>query len=454
MTSRVLIVSHEAPGHVMSGPAIRYWHLARVLGETLSVQLAVPGEPSLAGEGFEMVGYRREDGHPLATLAAEADVVLLAGFLLYHYPFLKAAARPLVIDLYDPFVLENLEIHRDKALETQAEIHAVNLKVLNEQLRLGDFFICAHETQRDFWLGMLTANERVNPYTVAADRTLRHLIDLTPFGLPEVPPRHRKQVLKGIYPGIGPEDRVIYWGGGLWEWFDPLTAIRAVVDVAQIHPEVRLFFAGTRHPNPDVPEMRMCQAARQLSDELDATGRWVFFNDWVPYQERENYLLEADVGLSLHFSHIETRFSFRTRLLDYIWAGLPMVITSGDTLSRRLGERGLARTVAPADTAAVREALLELLDQADARREAAPRFATLQAELSWERVAEPLRAFCRDPHLAADHQAVPSGEGTEEEKPPLITRAWRAWRERGLGGLLADVRSYLRWRLMTRSQGR
>ena len=48
---------------------------------------------------------------------------------------------------------------------------------------------------------------------------------------------------------------------------------------------------------------------------------------------RQNYFLESDVGIITHPQHIETRFSFRTRILDYLWAGLPVISTQGDILS-------------------------------------------------------------------------------------------------------------------------
>ena len=94
---------------------------------------------------------------------------------------------------------------------------------------------------------------------------------------------------------------------------------------------VRLFFQGTKHPHPGVPEMAIVGESRALASELGALDTSVFFNtSWVDYSERENYLTEADAGVSTHFSHIETTFSFRTRILDYLWAELPMVVTAGD----------------------------------------------------------------------------------------------------------------------------
>jgi hypothetical protein len=102
-----------------------------------------------------------------------------------------------------------------------------------------------------------------------------------------------------------------------------------------------LFFMGARHPNPQESERKGLRETIALSRELGLDGRAVFFNDWVPYAERENYLLEADVGVSLHRDHLETHFAFRTRFLDCLWAGLPIITTRGDVISgRRAGRCG------------------------------------------------------------------------------------------------------------------
>ncbi len=56
----------------------------------------------------------------------------------------------------------------------------------------------------------------------------------------------------------------------------------------------------------------------------------MFFNDgWVEYAQRQNFLLEATLGVTTHFDSAETRFSFRTRALDYLWAALPVVDYGG-----------------------------------------------------------------------------------------------------------------------------
>src|SRR5207244_1616744 len=82
-----------------------------------------------------------------------------------------------------------------------------------------------------------------------------------------------KQVLKGVVPGIREADFVLLWGGGIWNWFDPLTLIRAVARIAGQRDDVKLFFLGVRHPDPLIEEMAMAAQAVALADELGLTGR-------------------------------------------------------------------------------------------------------------------------------------------------------------------------------------
>ena len=85
----------------------------------------------------------------------------------------------------------------------------------------------------------------------------------------------------------------------------------------------------------------------------------------MPYERRQDFLLDADVGVSTHLLHLETAYSFRTRMLDYLWAGLPVVTTTGDGFAELVAEHGIGRTVPPADVDALAGALEELLGDDD-----------------------------------------------------------------------------------------
>src|SRR3954452_21143707 len=215
-----------------------------------------------------------------------------------EFPVLKSSRKPVVVDMYDPFHLEQLEQARDLSEQGRRDTVQSATAVLNEQILRGDFFLCASEKQRDFWLGQMAGLGRVNPVVYDRDETLGSLISVVPFGVEDEPPVATRRAVKGVIPGIAEDDKVVLWGGGIYNWFDPLTLIRAMAVVAERVPTARLLFMGVKHPNPEVPQMRMAVEAEQLAADLGLLGSVVVFNhDWVPYEERHNFLLESDIGV-------------------------------------------------------------------------------------------------------------------------------------------------------------
>lgn len=400
---RILIVSHDVVGPRMAGPGIRYRELARVLARHFRVTLAAPAPANESDRipAIELWPYDLNHWETLAPAVTQSDVIVLSGDVLGRFRMLAQTAVPLVIDGYDPHTFEALAMFAGSP--EQESSHRQRVGIMQLQCRVGDFFVCASERQRDWWLGWLEATGRVNVHTYADDPSLRRLVDLVPFGLPSSPLQHEQQVLKGVWPGIGPTDRVILWGGGLWQWLDPLTAIRAIAQVWAKRTDVRLVFPGTRHPNAAIPEMPAYRSAVALAQSLGLLQKAVFFGDWVPYEQWPSYLAESDVGLALHLDTAEARLAFRSRLLDYIWAGLPMVVTRGDATSELVVRYGLGETVGYEDVTAVSRALLQLLDTPPATYAAA--FHKARAALTWEQAAVPLIAFCSNPRRAPDKVA-------------------------------------------------
>jgi GT2 family glycosyltransferase/glycosyltransferase involved in cell wall biosynthesis len=430
-TTRVLILSSDPLYQNLAGPGIRAVEMARYLARSCYVTLAAPEQADLSLPNVECVAFKRGDQEAVQHLASHAEVLIVQGFALYFYPALKALHKVLIVDLYDPFHLENLELHTKQDPADALARSSGDLAILNEQLRVGDFFICASERQRDFWLGALGSMGRLSPEAYCHDPTFRSLLDVVPFGLEPTPPVHERQVVKGVVPGINAEDTLLLWGGGIWDWLDPLTVIRAMAIVREQRPDVKLFFMGYHHPNPaDVPVMAMYDRAVALAQELGLHGQTVFFNDrWVPYAERANYLLEADIGVSAHLEHVETRFAFRTRLLDYIWAGLPMVVSAGDTLADTVIERGLGHVVPIEDAEAYAAAILALAEQPDRRQVFEPAFAAAREHFVWPQALQPLVTFCRQPRYAADKRRKPAIQETEAAAQAAISADQRRMEE-------------------------
>jgi glycosyltransferase involved in cell wall biosynthesis len=407
--------------------------MGRVLSDRLKVTVATPFPPEVRNPGCNLALYSFERPDSLRKLAELATVLVLQGVTLVRFPFLARLRVPIVVDLYCPFTIEHLEMIASRADVAdpgagQDELRRLEggladvLNAQNMQLALGDFFICASERQRDFWIGALHAIGRINESTYAADRTLRSLIDVVPFGTPDYPVEGTNawpetgasttppaNVMKGVRAGIKPEDHVLLWAGAILDWQDPQTLVRAVASLATRRSDVKLFFMGTRHPNPEIPPMRAVEQTISLARDLEVLDSHVFFNDWVAYDERGRYLVEADLGCSTHRDHLETRLSFRTRMLDYLWAGLPIVCTQGDVFAALVAQRGLGRVVPPDDAEALARAIEQLLDDPIERAGCRRRLLEVADEFRWHSVVGPLAAFCASPRFAADYPGTRAG---------------------------------------------
>ncbi len=448
---KVLLICNDVIGERMAGPGIRYWEFARVLSASFAVTLAVPPYIEMSAAPGEIEFPARisvcHSVRDLRALADDADVIVTLGMVLLMYPFLAQMGRPLVVDLYDPFLLSGLHQHADRPMAERVVLHEQYRQAHHMQIRAADFFICASERQRDYWLGMLSAVGRVNPHTHGDDQTLRRLIGVVPFGLPSEPPRHTNPVLKGIHKTIAADDKVILWGGGIWNWLDAATLVRAMGLISRERADVKLFFLGVGRANTTLPRMQASEEVIALSRELGLYDQYVFFNDWVPYRERQNYLLEADVGVSLHHDHAETRFAFRTRFLDCLWAGLPIVATEGDVMGDAVREWQLGRVVAPEDVEGVATALLDLVDTPGLKDAYQLRFAQAADRYRWEVVTAPLVDFCSDARLAPDKpylREIPVIDAGRTSWWSLLGKAWRVLTNQGIPGLARQIAGYLR----------
>lgn len=409
--TRVLIVTGDPIGKKLAGPAIRAWNMAELLAKDNEVTLVTLSGAEPMDAPFNIVHVRPGDDASFRKLEQWASVIIFQGHAMAVFDSLRTSSKILVVDIYDPMHLEQLEQGRELPAEQWKRQVSDATEVLNEQLQRGDFFLCASDRQKMFWLGQLAALGRINPDTYDGDPDLDGLISIAPFGLSSTPPTHERDVLKGILPGIGADDKLLLWSGGLYNWFDPKTLIRAVAKVSEKRKNVRLFFQGTKHPHPGVPEMRIVAESRALAAELDVLDTSVFFNDsWVDYADRQNYLTEANAGVSTHHSHIETTFSFRTRILDYLWAELPMVVTEGDYFAELVAAENLGIVVPAEDVDKLAEALDRVLFDAAFVAEVKTNIHRVRERYYWDAALAPLVEFVADAQHSKDQRGIAANQ--------------------------------------------
>jgi hypothetical protein len=397
----VLVVSAEPVGPQMAGPAIRAVELARALAAACDVTLAAPAPSRSPDPRIALLEAGMADVEVLVAAGRAHEVVVAQELPPSALARLAGSPTALVVDLYNPIVVEVLEAVAGRPPRAQRRTQAALVQRTLALCAAADLIVCASERQRDLWIGGLALAGLIDVEAYRRDPTLRSLIEVVPFGLPDGPPPVAAGRLRAAFPAIGPEDRVLVWGGGLWSWLDPLTPMRAVgllervggVDGRALH----LVFMGAGRPGLEATGQGPAVArALEEARALGLDGHRVHVNPgWVPYEERGAWLAEADLGVSAHGDHLEARYAHRTRILDYLWAGLPVVATAGDALGDLVEREGLGRAVVAGDAPAFATACAELLGPAGAAARA--RVAAVAPTLSWERVAAPLVDWCASP---------------------------------------------------------
>jgi hypothetical protein len=402
--AKILFVSTLSIGSRMTGPAIRCWELAQQVSQVADVMVAVRGSIGRQPIGFKARSFTTKSD--LAKLIRAQDVLVCQGAITIDFPELVTTPAIKVYDLYDPLNLETLEHLRQSLSPARDQKYQTIQYALEDQLATGDFFLCANERQRDYWLGMLAGAGRLNPMTYnAGNNDMSDLLAVVPMGVSATAPIHSHPVLRGVHPAIQPDDIVLIWAGSLLDWLDPISLIKAMHTVAQSRDEVKLFFMASRHAVLQ-DSHSIVERSITLAKELGLYDRSVIFNlEWVAYDDRANYLLEADAGVTTQLDHLETRFSFRTRVLDYLWAGLPMLASAGDTFAEMIEQHDLGLTVPPNDEAALAQAILSIAADPDRRRVWSQNVRQVAESFVWAKVSRPLVDFCREPHAAQDRAA-------------------------------------------------
>lgn len=395
--TRVLLACPEPLGHGQpAGIGIRFVEIANVL----------------KADGHEVVTLSPDSGltpENLLRYSEQSDVAVVQGHVANDL-FAHAKPIPTVVDLYDPFIIENLHYFDERGAEVFTHDHAT----LVNSLLHGDFFLCASEAQRMFYVGLLLAVGRVNPIAFAEDPNLDALIRIAPFGVQ--PPR-----------AAVPRNEPAVLFGGIYDWYDPIAAIEAVALARERVPAMTLTF--TRHPNPDITPQG--KAAEAMEHVRAKRYDFVRFEPWVPYDRRGEFFERFALALLTFPRSIETDLAMRTRVYDYMWGGLPIVTSSApgtDEILVKYGAGRIARPVcrrgglqppeSPARAAAGRpydnlsDDLVSVFHDRDSYAAGAQRFAR---EHQWSDTLAPLREFCRAPRVDRSKEAF----AIRAELPPL-----------------------------------
>lgn len=323
----------------MAGPGIRATYLARELGKHFPTTLVAKGGNTKAIDEASVIIGQPSRG------------------------FRKRKGQRVIYDLFDPLVLELRELYGERPSLRQRVHLAAEWWRLTYALRTADLLMCATPQQRE-WYQQLQSSDTA-------------WIEV-PFGVD-------MSEVKSCPPA---KDNIVVWGGGVWEWLDPATAVDAILKLNEEGLRCRLLFMGRARPNPHAVDRRR----ESRFDQLLARGGPVVSanNEWVPYAERLSWLRSGKIAMMLHRPTAEARHSIRTRLFDALAAAVPVVATEEGFAADLVAAEGLGIVVPPLDVDAVARAVRKLLTDDGFYAQCVLNLERIRPRFSWELVTRPL----------------------------------------------------------------
>ncbi len=222
---------------------------------------------------------------------------------------------PTIIDYVGSGLLEELA--------TTGRVPAHLLKLTLDSFWRGDFLITSGARFRFFILAMLIAAKKATLITATPTDPLIHLVpmSLPPDQLPIRSPRR-----------IDSKRIQLLVAGATLPWYDYPTVFEALEKASQKGLDYEMVFMGGNPRNPDFE--------RSIRAKAEALGDRVSFTGVVPFRKRSDFYERADVGLNIAKPTLEDELSIRTRIFDYMWAGLPVATCGKDQYSDLVIQEG------------------------------------------------------------------------------------------------------------------
>ena len=403
--TRVLLVCPEPLGHGQpAGVGIRFLEMARVLRDDgHSITILSPDAGTLQGCQADYI-----NPSTIARHTNDNDMAVLQGHVANGY-FMDAKPIPTVIDLYDPFIVENLHYYAEQGAGVFGHDH---MTLMNSLVR-GDFFLCASEAQRFFYLGALIAAGRLNPMLFEADPRAETLIRIAPFGV---------QPARDVATRNLETPEILF--GGIYDWYDPVCAIEAVAIARESVDGITLTF--TTHPNPEItPQGKLGEAMAHVEKH---GYDFVKFEPWVAYEQRAAFFDRFALALLSFPRSLETDLSMRTRIYDYLWCGLPVISSSAPGTDEILTRYHAGRVIAHDSPQTFANEVVALILAHETYYSMVRGTQHFVHEHQWPRTLGPLRDFCRAPKADATKETFAAAPAIPDPPRSILHRIRRRLR--------------------------
>lgn len=433
---------------VVEGGGLRAWGLAKgLVSNGLDVTVSVP--QNFAGNIDEYQGIKLKSwdlGERLIQQLEENDSIVILysrGDLTRFVVENIKDNKQLVVDLYVPIYIE-VSARNVNASKEDYMNYMHDLQDWNKAFTRGDIFLSAHEAQTLLYTGVMSALGRINPKSYFE----KMLIEV-PFGYSREPLEVKQQVFKGVR--VGKDDFVVLWFGGLYPWFDIKNLVKAIAELNRKHPKIKLLIVGAKNPFNNHPDfIKQYQEIVQYVKDAGLLDKVIFFQDWVEYKDRLDWYKSADVLVNLNKLGEENKFSWRTRVVDFVWAELPIITNGGDPLSEKLLDNNAAMRIEDDSKAGIIKVLEKVYKKSNIIEELKKNLAMFKPNLYMDKVTKELSDMIKKGNKANDLEfqkeffQAQIGEDKGDQKKSnfyvKLSNLKNSFRERGI---LQTVRRYI-----------
>jgi glycosyltransferase involved in cell wall biosynthesis len=202
---------------------------------------------------------------------------------------------------------------------------------------------------------------------------------------------------------LEPGDFPVLWCGGYNTWTDIDTLFRGLEWAMQQEPRVQFISLGaSTYNSPDNNYARLLNLIK-----TSPNAHRYHMLGWQPWEEIPHYYKISKVGLNIDALHYETILGTRTRLVEMIAAGLPVISSVGTELSYLLRQNGAALTFEIRDWQTLGEEIVSLVKNPDRRNEMSQRALDCASnQFSFSNTTLSLLEWTKNPHRAPDKEGI------------------------------------------------
>lgn len=310
---------------IIEGAGIRAWNLADGLSQwNKKILILYPNNESVPIQSISpnISVKTYENIEELFNWKNRSRSIIFHGS---HYPSLKiiqsidTSQNVVIADMYVPIQIEYAARILDDNGSYDSDQNTVFSEMTTEVISISDYILCAGNNQSQYYKGVVSSKIKNSANFIFENRIIE-----APHGFHS----NSKTVQKN-----SEDNRInILFFGAFYPWIENEISIQ-VIKMLAAEPAFNIEVVGTINPFIGKHE-KIQKKSLDVTKDLIESG--ISIREWVPYESLYEIYEGKDLVISLNSNAIESELSWRTRSIDAIRFGVPLLTNGGDQISDEL----------------------------------------------------------------------------------------------------------------------